>query len=103
MTRIRIQPAQYVDQIVDGHEMTKLPYPLVADEEGNVEHQELWRGDPAKVIGFQKDLAIQQVDLWWADVVADPKKAVGTYMITSDDQGGWGTHMTAVMSAEVLG
>lgn len=100
--RILFQPASYVDQIIDGHEMTKQPYPLVADEKGLIENQELWQGDPFRVVGFQNDLAVQRIDLRWADVVEDPSQAVGKYLVTSSCTGDYGSHQTAIAAVRVL-
>lgn len=102
IVRIKLQPASFVDNMKEGHEMTKLPYPFVADENGDIEHQDLWQGNPLKVIGFQNDLAQQQIDLWWKDAMSDPQQAVGKYLVTLDSQGDWGSHTTAIASVEVL-
>jgi len=99
---IRIQPEPYVDNMVDGHEMTKLPYPFVVDGDGLVAGQDFWKGDPYRVIGFAKDLAVQHLELSWRDVVRDPQLAVGMYLVTSDEAGDWGTHWTAVRSMTIL-
>lgn len=100
--KIMVQPAQYVDQIKDGHEMTKLPYPLVIGEDGLIGQQDLWRGNPFRAIGFQKDLAVQQIDLRWVDALKDPQTMLGMYLITSSADGTWGVHETAIVRAEVL-
>lgn len=99
---IKIQPSAFTDQIRDGHQMTKLPYPFFVEEDGSVANQDLWRGNPAKVIGFQADLAVSQIDLWWADAVKDPARAVGMYLVTADVMGSWETHMTAIETVEML-
>lgn len=104
MVLIKLQPEPFTDQITeDGHELTKLPYPFAADETGAVHNQSLWQGHVTRVIGFQKDLAKQQIDLWWRDVVKDPQQAVGMYLVTADQHGVWGSHQTAIGSVEVLG
>lgn len=98
----KIQPSAFTDQIRDGHQMTKLPYPFFVNEDGSVGSQDFWKGDPFKVVGFQRDLAVHEIDLWWRDVVTDPQQAVGMYLVTEDVQGSWGTHQTAVESVEQL-
>lgn len=100
---IRLQPSEFVDNIRDGHEMTKLPYPFFVSEDGVIGSQDFWKGDPARVIGFQKDLAVQQIDLWWSDVVEDPQQAVGMYLVTSNAEGTWGTHSMAISDVSVVG
>jgi hypothetical protein len=99
---IRLQPSEYVDQMIDGHEMTKLPYPFYVYEDGTVGRQDFWQGDPSRVIGFQKSLSVQHVDLWWSDAVRDPSKAVGMYVVTCNVDGQMGVHLTAIASAEVV-
>lgn len=99
---IMIQPASYTDQIRDGHQMTKQPYPLFVEQDGAVRRQDFWKGDPLQVIGFAKDLAVQQIDLWWQDAAADPQRAVGMYLVTADSTGQFSTHPTAVDSVKVL-
>lgn len=100
--KIKLQPSPRVDHITDdGHEMTQLPYPFYVAEDGSVERQDFWRGDPAAVVGFQKDLAVQQIDLWWRDAVKDPQKAVGMYVVTTGPKG-LGVHMIAIAEVTVL-
>lgn len=99
---IKIQPEPFVDNLVDGHELTKLPYPFFVDEDGLIAQQDLWQGDPFKVVGFQLDLAVQKIDLWWTDVVANPEIAVGMYLVTADKSGDYGVHSSAIRSLTVL-
>jgi hypothetical protein len=103
MRLVKLQPAPFVDAIsVDGHVGTKLPYPFFVTEAGDVEGQDFWRGDPLQVVGFQRDLAVQRIDLWWVDAVKDPQKAVRMYLVTTDANGGMGVHQTAIATVEVL-
>lgn len=100
---IKLQPAEFIDNISDGgHVGTKLPYPFYVNEAGEVANQEFWRGDPLRVVGFQRDLARHEVDLWWNDAFADPERCVGMYLVTADNRGGMGVHQTAIASVEVL-
>jgi hypothetical protein len=100
---IRIQPEPFVDQLTeDGHECTKLPYAFVADETGAIAGQDFWQGIVARVIGFQKDLAVQHIDLFWREVLDDPQRAVGMYLVTSDSAGDWGVHDTAIRDMTIL-
>lgn len=92
----RIQPTSYTDQIRDGQELTKLPYPIFAHADGRIINY----FDEILVVGFQRDLAVQKIDLWWINIVADPSQAVGMYLVTANDTGGWSTHETAIMSIE---
>lgn len=94
-----IQPAPHVDHITDdGTELTKLPYPYHTDQDGNIQRQDFWKGDPLRVIGFQKDLAVQQIDLRWKDALEDIQQAVGMYLVTADKKDDYSSHNTAVAS-----
>jgi hypothetical protein len=94
-----IQPAPHVDHITeDGTELTKLPYPYHTDQDGAIQRQDFWQGNPLRVVGFQKDLSVQQVDLWWKDALKDPQQAVGMYLVTQDKDGNCSSHNTAVES-----
>lgn len=100
MTFIRIQPAPRIDNISDdGHAFTQLPYPYLVNEAGEVQAQEFWQGTVSRVIGFQKDLAKQTIDLWWRDAFQNPESIVGMYLVTSDNRGNWAVHDTAMQSA----
>lgn len=94
---LRVQTASRIDNLTDdGQELTQLPYPLFVDESGMVGRQDLWNGRILRVVGFQRDLAVQQVDLWWAEAYADPQRAVGMYVVATDKNGGMFNLDTAV-------
>ncbi len=98
-----IQNESFTDMITDdGIVGTKMPYPFVVGESGYVEGQDFWKGDPFRVVGFQKDLAVKQIDLYWDEVIKDPKKAEGTYLVTRDRDGAIGVHLTAVMHVKEI-
>lgn len=100
MSRVlRVQPASRIDGLTaDGQELTQLPYPLFVDGDGAVGRQEFWNGRILRVVGFQRDLAVQQVDLWWTSAWADPQQAVGMYIVATDRDGGMFNLDTAVES-----
>lgn len=100
---IEIQTEPIIDNMINGHEMTKLPYPFFVDEAGAVARQDFWRGDPLRVVGFQRDLAVHVIDLWWSDALEDLSAATGMYLVTENTAGDWGVHQSAVRSAEVIG
>lgn len=103
MKLIRLQPAPHVDHITDdGHELTQLPYPFFVHEDGTIEGIYADTGSKA-VIGFQSDLAVQKVNMWWGEVVKDPQLAVGKYVVTAEKNGGMAVHEIAITSVEVLG
>lgn len=107
MKIIKLQPADFVDNLWDDgkggfHEGRKLPYPFYVHENGDIDGKDdFWKGHAEAVIGFQKDLAVQKIDLWWEEAFADPEKAVGMYVVTAAG-GGMGTHQTAIASVETL-
>lgn len=101
---IEIQTAPYTDHLTDdGQQLTKLPYPFFADEHGMIGRQDFWRGKVLRVVGFQRDLNQEMIDLFWDDAYAEPEKAVGMYVVTENRRGDWVTHMTAVDSMKELG
>lgn len=101
---ITLQPSAHTDQITtDGQELTRLPYPFHVAEDGSIGRQDFWAGEPLEVIGFQKDLAVEQIDLWWSDCLEDPQAAVGMYVVTRDKNGGMATHVQAIQSVTVSG
>lgn len=104
MKVFKLQPAPVIDNITDdGHAFTQLPYPFYVEESGKVRRQDFWRGQVALVVGFQKDLARQRIDLWWEDAVKDLVQAVGMYLVTASSTGGYGVHPTAMSTVELLG
>lgn len=101
-TFITVQPAPKIDGLdPSGHEMTQLPYPFHVFEDGSIDRQDFWRGDPKRVVGFQKDLAVQQIDLSWSAAWKDPEKAIGMYVVTQTAKGQMSVHLTAIQSMEV--
>lgn len=101
---LRIQPASYTDQIVGGQELTKQPYPYFVEEDGSVQRQDFWQGTVARVIGFQRDLAVQEISLLWSAAVrSDLECLTGLYLVTSNADGEWSTHHTAIESVTVEG
>jgi hypothetical protein len=100
MSRVlRVQPASRIDNLTDdGHEMTQQPYPLFVDGDGQVGRQDFWDGKIFRVLGFQRDLAVQQVDLWWRDAWTEPERAVGMYVVAADRDGNFFNLDTAVES-----
>lgn len=71
-----IQPAADSD-----HPGAKLPYPFhVFISDGSIGRQDVWRGEPSRLVGFAAVSGAQAVDLEFTDWVAgDPERAVGMY------------------------
>lgn len=101
---LRVQPASRIDNLTaDGQEMTQQPYPLFVSEDGSVGRQDFWDGRILRVLGFQRDLAVQQLDLRWAYAWTEPEKAVGMYVVAVDKDGNMFNLDTAVESITVEG
>jgi hypothetical protein len=99
----RVQPSEYVDQVIDGHEMTKQPWPyFVANDGAVIKHGFGDPPRPVRAVGFQRDLAEAAIDLFWGAAVAEPEAAVGMYLVTAEGDT-WSTEMTAVESMAVEG
>lgn len=118
-TFVKLQPAQFCDQIVDGRELYKLPYPLCFDLDGKNVYSDFWQHNFARVVGFVADLAEQRVDIFWSELVrqykADPasdpfQAAVGMYLVYQDapvgedeENGGqMGAYLHAIASVQVM-
>lgn len=100
---ITLQPAAGTDQITeDGTELQQLPYPFhVFAEDGSIDRQDFWMGDPLRVIGFAEKLDRRQIDLRWRDAARNPQRAVGMYVVTQDQSGGMAVHLSAIAKVEV--
>lgn len=77
-----------------------LPYPFHLDADGNVTRQDFWRGEPLKLLGFQSDPDVHEVDLlvedWLPTAAAgyaaasgacSPVDAVGMWPVFRDADG----------------
>lgn len=96
---VTVQPAPFVDFVTeDGHECYKTPYPYSIDAEGFVQFQDFWQGYVYRAIGFSRDLNVPSIEVFWADAFANPELGIGLYLVTSDDEGNWGTHRTPIES-----
>jgi hypothetical protein len=97
--RIRIQPSVLPD-------LSK-PKPWIIRENGAVEDQDIWNGDPVALIGFQARVDVKTADLLRHDWMKDPQRAVGMYPVlveqTDPDQDGKTyVYRVAVEQVEVL-
>lgn len=99
---LKIQQAPVTDNITaDGHVGARLPWPVIADSEGLVHIPSSQLG-MTRIPGFQKNLAVMRVDVWWPEVFADPDKAIGMYLVSYYDGGPMAVCLSAVDSVEVL-
>jgi hypothetical protein len=104
---IQIQPEPVIDNIWGLKEGRiafgeQLPYPFAVKENGDVDGQDFWQGDPAVVVGFQNDEEIQRVDLWWHDAVKDPQSIVGKFPVMRTDKGRLYTYTVKIESVQVF-
>lgn len=90
---ITIQPQHRDDGV--------LPYPFHIEEDGSVGRQDVWHGNPERLVGFQKSAKRQDVDLPLSAFLADPQKAKGMFPVMEDSKGRWATHMGAIETVEV--
>lgn len=99
MSTYVIQPATKIDGLTsDGEEMTQKPYPFVVEEDGSITNLHGYK----RLVGFAKDLAVEQVDLYWELARRDITGALGMYVVTEDDKGTYAVHLTAVETVEKL-
>ena len=102
----KIQTSSYTDQMTsDGAQLTKLPYPFIVHESGLIEYPK--SSLVHRVVGFQKDLAKNAVDLSWRELMRDSSPVIGMYLVTANkpDKGKddtWGVHDTAIVGFEEL-
>lgn len=106
MKTITIQPESFVDNVWVGKagdlvEGKKLPYPFHVSEDGKVQDQDFWQGDPSACLGFQRDEDVQQIDLWWSDAVENPDSIVGMFPVFTQVGGPLYTYTVAIESIEV--
>ena len=81
MGTITIQPGQ-PGEGMKYNPQKALPYPWHIDPEtGDVDRQDFWKGDPARLMGFQAEIDVQRVALHRKDFAADPQKAVGMFAV----------------------
>lgn len=96
---ITLQPSRITDRLCDdGEELQMQPYPFAVRADGEV--VSTW-AHGLRAIGLAQRCDRQQVDLWWRDVVADPQRAVGMYLVTENADGGLAMNVVAIESVTV--
>lgn len=102
-TTVTIQPAQ--GSVVGQYDVRKpLPYPWHVRLDGTITHQELWRGDPDRLCGFQRSLDEQTVYLFefqWLGNLDDVDSVVGSYPVFMRADGSMWTDTRPVESVTV--
>lgn len=69
------------------------PFPFGIEADGSVTQQEFWKGEPARLIGFQRDAHVQQVDLLAEDWLAsDDPAPEGWHPVFADANGSFWSH-----------
>lgn len=103
-TVISIQPAQFTYNVWVGRagdivEGKKSPYPFHVDAAtGDVRDQDFWKGDPYRVVGFQNDVGVQRVDLWWEQAARNPDSIVGKFPVMLEKGIGLYTYVLPIES-----
>lgn len=98
---VTIQRAAQVDGLYeDGTPRYQLPHPVHVDHKGMICQQDFWQGRLHRVIGFQDNVRVKRIDLWWEDVCIDPTRAIGKYLVCSDSKGNWFVFETGVESSQ---
>jgi hypothetical protein len=99
MRMLVLQPSPRTDHITeDGQELQQVPYPIYANEKG----VGMLGAKDVRVVGFQRRLDVQRLDVHWDEVWADPDRAVGLYVVLDQD-GQWATEVAAIESATFRG
>jgi hypothetical protein len=99
----RVQPASFTDQIRDGQELTKQPYPFFVDRDGWIGRQDFWQGKFRRVIGVVNDSASMRIDAYWPEVRDQPHLWVRSYLVLEGSGGRWFTFDHAIESITVEG
>lgn len=90
---ITIQPAV-------GEDLSS-PYPYHIEPDGMVGRQDVWKGDPTSLVGFQNDPDVQTVDLLFEDFWTDAQQAVGKFPVFTTKNGDMAVYRTAIESVAV--
>lgn len=96
------QAMKYSIQLKNENIRESRPFPYNLDAEGKVLDQDFWKGDPAGLIGFQKEPDVQRVGLFFRDFTENPLKAIGMYPVFVDATGGMYCFTRPVESVQVL-
>lgn len=91
---ICIQPAE--------RDTKQLPYPFFINEDGSVQRQDFWKGEPAKLMGFSKSKkqGVVRGSISFGDFMEDPERAIGMFPIFEHKNGDWFTYQDAIESVD---
>lgn len=89
MTETDLRTVQVANTTTGRYDVHKpLPYPFHIEPDGAVARQDFWRGEPARLAGFQRDADENRVDVRVEDWLADPELDVtGTFPVFVDADG----------------
>jgi hypothetical protein len=66
-----IQCASSIDAITDdGEPLYQKPYPYHISPDGAVLQQGFWQGKIHQLVGFQRNIEVQRVDMFWSTIAA---------------------------------
>lgn len=89
---IRIQPETRASGV--------LPYPYFINEEGGVQNQSFWNGEPSLLIGFA--LPRQQViEFTFSEFWKKPSRAIGLFPVFKHADDTWHTYADRIESVTV--
>jgi hypothetical protein len=74
------------------------PYPYYIEPGGAVGRQDVWKGSPARLVGFQRDLREKEVDLELDAFYKNPQQAVGMFAVFEDSEGEMWTREVPIAS-----
>lgn len=95
MATIQIQPQEQPN--------FKLPYPYFIDTQtGDVGRQDVWKGDPRRLMGFQNRADVQRVDVFLEDFAANPEAAIGKYPVFLRDDATMYNTTTPIESITII-
>jgi hypothetical protein len=90
---VTIQPGELPDRV--------LPYPYHINPDGTVGRQDIWKGRPAVLAGFQARRETIAVDLEFPQFWANPSLAVGMYPVVMNADGSMDTLLNPIDAVRV--
>lgn len=94
---VQIQPAPVSASV---HEPR--PYPYFVADDGRVLRQDVWQGDPARLLGFTASAEPDEFVVTVDEFIESPEQVVGMFAVFSTAADNWYTLMRPVESVRVL-
>ena len=99
-TTITVQTGNTQSGTYDVHQ--PLPYPFHCEAAtGRVGRQDFWQCEVYRIVGFQQQLEVQTVDLFWAEAAQQPERMHGMFPVVVDSDGNLSVWTTPVTSTAV--